>query len=129
MNQDMGAVVGARAPIKTFEELASLVDGNAGVFTVTMGELRDAYGVRKLGVHIRNGISEKLRTLGLRHLPDVLPIYQEEYARIYRDGSPVGKLIAAAVHGNGEGADQVLRDAAGGEDTVIVKQIRELVCS
>jgi len=129
MTEELAMTVSARPPIRTFEELASLVDRNGGVFTVTMGELRDAYGVRKLGVHIRSGISEKLKSLGLRHLPTDLPIYQEQLARIYRDGSAVGRLIAAAVYGIGEDADQVLRDAASGEDAVIVQKMRELVCS
>jgi hypothetical protein len=38
----------------------------------------------------------------------------------------VGKLIAAAVHVIGEDADQVLRDAAGGEDAEIVKRFASL---
>src|SRR5262245_12125386 len=82
---------------ESFEELASLVDRNRGVYTVSMEELRDAAGFGKLGKHIRTGISDKLRGLGLDHMPDELPSYQEDSARIYRKGSPVGKLIEAAM--------------------------------
>lgn len=114
---------------KTFEELANMVDKNGGVVTVTMGQLRDAYGAGKLGVHIRNGISDRLRQRGLRHWPEELPIYQEQYARIYRDGSLVGKVISAAVRDLGEAADQILRDAAGGEDSANIQRIREIVCA
>jgi hypothetical protein len=127
----MDAASAAAAPskrFKTFEELASLVDRNRGVFTIMMEELRNAYGAGKLGVHIRTGMSDKLRSLGLDHLPEELPLFQEGKARIYRKGSPVGKLIEAVTRLS-EDQDQILREAAGGDDTVVIQKIRELVCS
>ncbi len=77
----------------------------------------------------RPQISDRLRQRGLRHWPEELPIYQEQYARIYRDGSLVGKVISAAVRDLGEAADQILRDAAGGEDSANIQRIREIVCA
>lgn len=128
MNEIQAGTPVPRKQIATFEELASQVDRNGGVFTVTMGELRNAYEARKLGTHVRTGISEKLRTRGLRHLPEELPLYQEQVARIYRDGSSVGKIIDAAVYGIGDHSDDLLREAAGGDAAEVLQKIRELVC-
>jgi hypothetical protein len=62
-------------------------------------------------------------------LPDPLPAYQEQSARIYKAGTPVARIIEAAVHGVGDQADEVLREAAGGEAAEVLQKIRELVCS
>ena len=104
------------------------MDRNGGVYTIMMEELRDAYGAGKLGIHVRTGISDKLRSLGLDHLPEDLPLFQEGRARIYRKGQPVGKLIEAVARID-EDQDEILRSAAGGEDAIVVQKIRELVCS
>jgi hypothetical protein len=40
--------------------LKEAVEKNGNVLTVTMEQLRDAYGAAKLGVHIRDAISSTL---------------------------------------------------------------------
>lgn len=129
MSDDTVSTDWLRLPISTFDELDDLVEKGQGVTTVTMEELRNAHGAGKLGVHVRTAISEKLASRGLRHLPKELPIYQEQRARVYKAGTPVAKIIEAAVNDLGEQADQVLRDAAGGEAAEVVQKIREMVCS
>lgn len=116
-----------RSRINSFDDLDDQIENGDGVTTVTMEELRDAYGVGKLGVLVRKGISEKLRSRGLGHLPQSLPAYQEESARVYRVGSPVGRLLEAAQK-PGVDNDEILREAAGGEAADLLRQIRELVC-
>lgn len=112
---------------KTMGEVRADVEAHVGVLTMKMGALRDAHGVRKLGVHVRTGISEALKGAGLAHLPNPLPDYQENPVRVYKQGTPVARLISAATSPSVE-LDEVLRQAVGGEASEILAKIRELVC-
>jgi hypothetical protein len=112
----------------TMEELVQHVEENGGVATVEMGQLRDAYGSGRLGIHVRQGIADELAKVGLGYgPPGDLPDNQWKLVRLYRKGSPVGKLIEAA-HDCSSDSDRVLREAAGGNAAQTLKEIRELVC-
>lgn len=112
---------------KTMGDVRADVESHGGVLTMKMGALRDAHGVRKLGVHVRTGISEALKGAGLAHLPDPLPGYQEDLVRVYKQGTQVARLIGAATAPSIE-LDDILRQAVGGEASDILAKIRELVC-
>ncbi len=114
--------------VSSMDELRDLVDQNGGVLTTTMEVLRDAYGKGRLGIHVRDGIHKSLSGLGLGHYPLTLPEYQEKRIRLYRHGTPVGDLIEAVLDVEGLDRDDQLRRAVGGDDSEIIRQIRELVC-
>ncbi len=111
----------------TIAELRDQVEQNDDVFTTTMEILRDVYGAGKLGVHVRAGISKALASEGLGHYPTELPIYQHEAVRVFKQGTAVADLIEAVLVPNAQ-HDEELRQKAGGDESTILRQIRELVC-
>lgn len=108
-------------------EVRTDVEANGGVLTLSMGALRSAYGVDKLGVHVRTGISKALSGVGLAHTPEELPNYQENLVRVYKQGTPVAGLIRAATTPSVD-LDEALRQAVGGDASETLARIRELVC-
>lgn len=115
------------ATAKKFEDLKSEVEANQNVQTVTMEELRDIYGVRRLGVHVCSEISNKLMGVGLGHYPEKLEPDAWQQVRLYKLGTPVGDVMTAAQNPGDEG-DKMLRDLAEGDAREIVRQVRALVC-
>src|SRR5712692_9772021 len=77
----------------SWDEIKQKVEKNGNVMTLTMEELRDAHGASKLGVNVREEIRSTLAGLGLGHVPEELPNYQNEQVRVYKKGTPVGELI------------------------------------
>jgi len=112
--------------IKTYEELKQAVEANGDVFTVPTGTLRDIHGVNRLGVHVRTNISGELAGMGLAHYPEELPNWQHASARIYKQGSPVAKLINAVLNPD-EQTDILLRNTVKQSNGKILDKIRELL--
>src|SRR6266496_512056 len=112
---------------KTLEEVRDAVSKEQGVLTLPMQELRDAYGAGRLGIHVRTNITKALKGLGLNHYPEELPEFQHVPVRVYKQGSPVGDLIDAVLNPSASHDDE-LRQASGGGEAELVRQIRELVC-
>lgn len=112
-----------------WDELKKLVEQNGNVLTVTMEQLRDAAGAGKLGVHVRAEVSRTLAGMGLGHIPQELPSYQHELVRLYKQGTPVGELIATVLAPGQQNDDKLSGQVAGGgpDYAAIVKRIRELV--
>lgn len=113
----------------SWDEIKQTVEKNGNVATLTMEELRDAHGAAKLGVNVREEISSTLRGMGLGHVPQVLPSYQNEQVRVYKNGTPVGDLIATVLM-PGQQNDSKLTDqfAQKGIDyAAIVQKVKELV--
>jgi hypothetical protein len=68
--------------------------------------------------------------MGLGHIPQVLPSYQHELVRWYKQGTPVGELIATVLDTGAAERRQKLSGqfAGGGHDyAAVVQRIRELV--
>ena len=110
-------------------EIKDAVEKNGNVMTVTMKELRDAHGSGALGVHVREQISSELAGLGLGHIPEVLPSYQDESVRVYKHGTTIGELIDTVLK-PGQQNDKKLSEQFGGggvDYAGIVQKIRELV--
>lgn len=61
------------------------------------------------------------------HYPAGLPFFQHEAVRVYKLGTPVADLIEAVLVPNAQHDDE-LREKAGGDESTILRQIRELVC-
>jgi len=112
----------------SYKELRDLVEGNGDVLTIRMEQLRDVHGAGKLGVHVRAGISDSLRQQGLGHYPPELPNYYWDEVRIYRQGTPVGRLIEAVLSVSANN-DEVVREMAGSDASATLVKIRELVCT
>ena len=104
-----------------------LIDEAKGVATLLMWQVRDAYGMSKLGKHVVTGISEKLDGLGIGHYPEELSTSQNDYVRLFIKSSQAGRLLLAALSDDPE-ADESIRllSADDAEDTL--RRIRELVC-
>lgn len=112
-----------------WDDIKTDVEKNGNVLTVTMVQLRDAYGAGKLGIHVRDKISSTLAGLGLGHVPVVLPTYQHELVRLYKKGTPVGDLIETVLTPGGQN-DARLREKFIGDGidyAAIVQKVRELV--
>ncbi|MGO9699984.1 MAG: hypothetical protein ACLPX7_12065 [Xanthobacteraceae bacterium] len=113
--------------MKNYDDLAKAVRDAGNVLSCDMGTLRDVHGAGKLGIHVVRNISEELERHGLGHYPEELPQDQWKYARIYKLGTPVARVIRAVTSPD-EKSDKVLRDIGGGEANDVLKKIRELVC-
>jgi hypothetical protein len=111
----------------SLEALREQVTDNGDVATVSMRQVRDAYGAGRLGRHVRMNISRALQSQGLGHYPPELPDDQGQYIRVYRLGSPAAVFIDAVLNPNPD-HDETIREAAGGEAAEILEQIKELVC-
>lgn len=112
-----------------WSQVKETVERNGNVFTFSMETLRDAHGAGKLGVHVREEISQRLAGIGLGHVPTILPSYQHEQVRLYKKGTPVG-LLVDMVLAPGEQNDKALAEkfaSAGPDYAAIVEKIRELV--
>src|SRR5258708_1698654 len=123
----MSRLLRLKPPMKTYADLAAATAAQGNVMTIEMAKLRDIHSAGKLGVHVAENISAKLDSLGMGHLPEVLPQTQWEGVRIYVRGSAVGKLIDATRKIDSAN-DRILRAMANNEDSETVKKIRELVC-
>jgi hypothetical protein len=113
---------------QSYKELGDLVQSNGDVLTIRMEQLRHVHGAGKLGVHVRAGISDSLRQHGLGHYPPELPNYQWDEVRIYKQGTPVGRLIEAVLSVSANN-DEVVREMAGSDASATLVKIRELVCT
>jgi hypothetical protein len=109
-------------------DVKTKVEAEGGVASFQMGEVRDAHGAGRLGVHVRSNISKALSGMGLGHFPQDLPDSQYAWVRIYKLGGPVADLIDAVLTPGKEGDDR-LRETASGDAEKILSDIRELVCA
>ena len=108
-------------------EVNKAVEDNQNVLTLEMSNLRDAYGKKRLGKFVLDGIKDELIGMGLGHYPSELPNDQRESVRIYKLGSGVGKIIDAVLK-VGEDSDEFLRKNSANDDADLLKQVREIVC-
>jgi hypothetical protein len=109
-----------------FDELRARVEANQSVLTVRMEELRDAFGVRRLGVHVCDQIESRLAGVGLGHFPHLEPDGWME-VRLFKLGTPMAELILAATE-PGAPQDATLRAKVESEASATLAQIRALVC-
>jgi hypothetical protein len=109
------------------EALRDAVVDAGGVLTVRVGEVRDAFGYGRLGVHVRSQITQKLNGLGIAHYPSEVPDWQERPLRLYRMGTPIAELIDAVLDPS-SGHDDELRQAVSGGAAEVLSQVRALVC-
>lgn len=112
-----------------WDPIKSQVENAGGVVSVTMETLRNAHGAGKIGVHVKDAISNQLAGMGLGHVPVALPSYQHEMVRVYKRGTPVGEFIEIVLT-PGEQNDKMLNErfAEEGPDYGdMVNKIREIV--
>jgi hypothetical protein len=88
-----------RQGITDWHELLTAVESNEGVHRVTMETLRRLEGRQRVGKHILSSIEDKLKTLGLGHLPKELPNRQQQTVLLYRVGTPASELVQAVQNG------------------------------
>ena len=110
-----------------FNEIREHVTVNGDVLTISMSELRDAVGAKRLGSYIIEDISNRLAGEGLGHTPRPLPLDSWAEVRLYRLGSPIAKIITAAEEPGTDGDDR-LRELASNEPAQIINKVRALVC-
>ncbi len=88
--------------VSDWHELLSAVESDQGVHRVTMETLRRLEGRQRVGKHILSSIEDKLKALGLGHLPQELPNRQQQIVLLYRVGTPASVLIQAIQNGLNE---------------------------
>jgi hypothetical protein len=88
--------------IADWHELLSAVESNQGVHRISMETLRRLEGRQRVGKHILSSIEDKLKTLGLGHLPSELPNRQQQTVILYRVGTPASALVQAVQNGLNE---------------------------
>ena len=85
--------------ITDWHELLAAVESTDGVHRVSMETLRRLEGRQRVGKHILSSIEDKLKTLGLGHLPKELPNRQQQTVLLYRVGTPASELVQAVQNG------------------------------
>ncbi len=77
-----------------FKKIQEKVQKQGGFLTLYMRDLREAYGVAKLGQHVVTSIDRELRAVGLGHVND-LTESQWDNVRLYQKGHPAEDLVNA----------------------------------
>jgi hypothetical protein len=113
------------ATYETWDDLKEGVDAEGGVLRVAMWELRYLEEAGRLGVHVRASISRKLLGLGLAHLPDELPAYQEQAVVLYKLGTPAAAVIDAVKGGGTREAESALRRLNTSRDSEKLQAVTE----
>lgn len=103
----------------SMDELKQAVENNGGLLTVTMEDVRDAYGSARLGpfvlntLQVLNSVHESLEVLGLGHLPLELPNTHTELVRLYKKDGAAGQLINAVLNLSKENDELIRQKSAG----------------
>ena len=108
----------------SYQELRAKVEADGGLRVVTMRDLRDVEGVRRIGSQVPGKISQQLGLHGMGHIPALLPGNQNSPVRL---GTPIADTVEAVLDPSLKG-DEILRrvgDAEAREDRL--RQIREIV--
>ena len=111
----------------SYQELRAKVEADGGLRVVTMRDLRDVEGVRRIGSQVPGKISQQLGLHGMGHIPALLPGNQNSPVRLYLLGTPIADTVEAVLDPSLKG-DEILRrvgDAEAREDRL--RQIREIV--
>ncbi|MFL0579432.1 hypothetical protein [Dietzia sp. 179-F 9C3 NHS] len=108
-----------------YRKLSARVDQEP-ITVIEMRELRDIFGATRLGAAVTEGIAKDLAGYGIGHLPDPLPLYQDEEVRLFRRGTRLADLIEAVTEPSG-GGDELLAAYANNSDGQIVEALRALL--
>ena len=114
--------------VKEFKTVQDLLESvkKCGAVSVPASQIRDIFGFGRLGVHVRNQISEELEKAGLTHYPDVFPGNQYTFVRVVQTNSPVDQIIQAAVNQSPK-TDSILIEAA--QASTRLEALREAIGS
>jgi hypothetical protein len=110
----------------SWDGIKAKVEQRENVLTVTTAELRDIYGVKRMGIHVAGEIEAKLKGVGLGVTPQIEADSWQQ-VRLFKLGTPVGDILTAA-NNPGEEGDKVLRELAEGDASERLRQIKVLVC-
>ncbi|MEA2442087.1 MAG: hypothetical protein QOH76_3511 [Thermoleophilaceae bacterium] len=110
----------------TWNELKTKVEQHENVLTVSTAELRDVYGVKRMGIHVAGEIQAKLAGVGLGVTPEIEADSWQQ-VRLFKLGTPVGDILTAADN-PGEEGDKKLRELAEGDAGERLRRIKALVC-
>lgn len=111
---------------KDIAELKVALENSGGALTVYMGELRDALGYDRLGVHVKKQIGDELAKNGMGCHPELGDRSNLE-TRVFQLGTPTADLIAAVLNPS-KASDALIVKAAGGKDAEVLARIKALVC-
>lgn len=116
--------------MKFTEEITEAIAKESGVMAITMRELRDGFGYKRLGPHVVATISAELKAVGLGHFPVPLPDDQRENVLIYKLNSPLEGVLKAVVTPSPESVE-VLRQLYTDENhaATLLAQIKQLVAA
>ena len=103
------------------------VTDNQDLLAVTMVELRDLVGWDRLTHAALRAIDDATKQTGLGYFPRPLPDSRHATVRLFRLGTPLGRL-AEAVLDPTEHGDKLLRETSSGNAMDILDRIRVLAC-
>ena len=101
----------------SFPELIENVNRGNGIRHFKAEILRDAYGADRLGVIVRQRISDLLRSQGYATIPALVPDRADEPVMVYRIDSQVGRIIQATTVASVM-SSKTLRDASKAADNL-----------
>lgn len=119
--------------VTTIRELRNLLEESNGLHVVTLQELREALGYKKLGPIVLQNISEKLSGQGIGYFPQAvidsndLPRGPQE-VRVFLKDSTLGRMVLSVLDPT-ENGDKRLRDLVEEDSSASDKleQIRAIV--
>lgn len=98
--------------IMTWPDLTREIDEGQGVYPTTMATLRQLEGASRTGPKVMDVLAERLRDLGLGHLPAPLPTRADDRVVLYRRGTHFGEVLRAIDEGVGGSAGDALIEIA-----------------
>jgi hypothetical protein len=109
-----------------FDDINNQVDDDGGITSVQMANLRDAAGWERLTERALGNIEDHLRQRGLGVFPELSGNRYED-VRIYRLGTPLGRLVAAVLTPTLDG-DELLKEIGNNRASELLTKVRDLVC-
>lgn len=113
--------------VDDWDELVGMVEENDNLATVTMVKLRNLAGWTRLTAAAADTIEDGLKQNGLGYFPHHMPTDRHAEIRIYRLGTPMGRLVESVLDPTEHG-DSHLRDIASGNASDVLQRVRRLVC-
>lgn len=113
--------------MNSWDELVRLVEENDNLATVTMLKLRNLAGWSRLTAAAADTIEDGLKQNGLGYFPRPMPTDRHSELRVYRLGTPMGRLVESVLDPTEHG-DSHLRETASGNASDVLQRVRRLVC-
>lgn len=83
----------------SWPDLTAQIDDHFGVLRIKMGDLRSIEGAQRINENLNQRVSDRLRDMGVGHLPAELPSRADQPIVLYRRGTNAAETIRAIAEG------------------------------